>query len=777
MEMIFNIRLTLEHSNVLPKVVYNQLLDRPKLKKTSVKLSAYNGTEIPVSGKCLAKIKHKNTVTHVLFIVADTKSSPILGLKTSSNLNLIKRIRKIDSHAQDYFDSYGDCFGELGILPGVHHIVTDPNVPPVVNTPRRIPIAMKRELQRMENLDVIEHVTEPSDWVNSLVVVEKPNGQLRICLDPRHLNRAIKRQHLQLPTAEEIIAKMSGAKFFTKLDASSGYWQIKVDQESSKLLTFATPFGRYRFKRLLYGIHSASEIFQASVANIISDIEGASNSQDDIIIWGKTREELHERTVQVLEAIRKNGMKLNPAKCVFARIELIFLGHKVTGSGVKPDPSKISAIIDMPIPSTVKELQRFMGMVNYLGKFLPSLSKVSEPLWKLLEKDAIWSLEKPQLEAIKKLKELVTSSPVLKFFDNNLPTRVSSDAPKRGLGAVLEQEHEDKWSPVAFASRTLTTSEENYCPLEKEALSVVFATQKFHEYLYCRHFDIFNDHKPLKTIFSKSILKAPARIQRFLLRLQRYNFTMNYEKGVNMVVTDTLSRAMLSDSTPEIPEEEISHYVRTVKANLPISDSKFEQFVNETNADPTLQKLKEYVTSGWPNTRDEVVHSVEPYFNYRDEISELNGILLKGHSAVIVPSSMQPEMRKLLHTGHPGIVNMKMKARNVLFWPGMNKELEDFVYSCSACQESRNQKQKEPLISHDIPSTVWTRVGTDLFTLYNNDYLIIADYTSKFFDLHLLPDKTSPTVISYTKSTFAKFGIPKKVMSDNGPEFASSEYK
>ena len=187
--------------NVFPKVVYNQLPDRPKLKKTSVKLSACNGTEIPVSKKCLAKIKHKNTVTHALFVVADTKSSPILGLKTSSNLNLIKKVVKVDSHAQDYFESYGDCFGELGTLSGVHHIVTDQNVPPVVNTSRRIPIAMmdpfKRELQRMENLDVIEHVTEPSDWVNSLAVVEKPNGQLRICLDPRHLKRTIKRQHLQ----------------------------------------------------------------------------------------------------------------------------------------------------------------------------------------------------------------------------------------------------------------------------------------------------------------------------------------------------------------------------------------------------------------------------------------------------------------------------------------------------------------------------------------------------------------------------------------------------
>ena len=186
-----------------------------------MKLSAYNGTEIPVSGRCLAKIKHKNRVTHVFLIVTDTRSTPILGLKTSSNLNFVKRVMKVDIHAQDYFESYGDCFGELGTLPGVHHIVTDPNVPPVVNTPRRIPISMmdplKRELQRVETLDVIEHVTEPSDWVNSLVVVEKPNGQFRICLNPRHLNRAIKRQHLQLPTAEQIIAKMSGAKFFYKV--------------------------------------------------------------------------------------------------------------------------------------------------------------------------------------------------------------------------------------------------------------------------------------------------------------------------------------------------------------------------------------------------------------------------------------------------------------------------------------------------------------------------------------------------------------------------------
>ena len=153
----------------------------------------------------------------------------------------------------------------------------------------------------MIRLDVIEPVTEPTDWVSQIVVARKPNGKLRMCLDQRDLNKAIKRHHFKLPTAEELFAEMKGAKYFTKLDASSGYWQIKVDEESSKLLTFATPFGRYKYKRLPFGIHSASEVFQQNVAEIIEECEGARNSQDDIIIWGSTKEELSDRTIKVLK--------------------------------------------------------------------------------------------------------------------------------------------------------------------------------------------------------------------------------------------------------------------------------------------------------------------------------------------------------------------------------------------------------------------------------------------------------------------------------------------
>ena len=379
---------------------------------------------------------------------------------------------------------------------------------------------------------VITPSQEPTDWVNSLVIVEKPNGKLRICLDPRPLNRAIKREHFQLPTTENILSRMSGARYFSKLDASQGYWHIKVDEESSKLLTFATPFGRYRFKRLPFGIHSASEIFQVEIANIIAGIEGTANSQDDIIVWGNSRFEHDNRLQQVLKSISKAGLKLNKEKCIFGESQVKFLGHIVSSDGIKADPAKLSAVRDMPIPENKKSLQSFLGMVNYLGKFINNLSELTAPLRTLLLKDSVWSLDEPQIAAINRLKEVLTTAPVLTFYNPSQPTRVSVDASSHGLGAILEPQDTDAiWKPIGFASRSLTSAERNYAQIEKETLAIVFACEKFHDYLYGRSFVVFSDHRPLKSIFSKSITQCPPRIQRFILRLQKYRFDLDFVPG------------------------------------------------------------------------------------------------------------------------------------------------------------------------------------------------------------------------------------------------------
>ena len=306
----------------------------------------YNNEEIPVVGECVSYIKKAGKNIPLLFILADTNSPPILGLESCEKLNLVNRIMKITCD-DDFINEFNNCFGELGTLPKIHHITINPNAIPIIHSARKVPIALHFELDRMIELEIIEPVEGTSEWVSLLVVVEKPNGKLRICLDPKDLNRVIKHHHLKLPTAEEIFGEMADAKYFTKLDASNGYWQIKVDDESSKLLTFNTPFGQLRFKRLPFGIHSASEIFQADVAEIIEGIKGARNSQHNIIIWGKTLEELRSRSKQVLQKVRQSGLKLNKGKCIFNAAEIIFLGHKLSSQGISADPTKVSAIKEM----------------------------------------------------------------------------------------------------------------------------------------------------------------------------------------------------------------------------------------------------------------------------------------------------------------------------------------------------------------------------------------------------------------------------------------------
>ena len=205
-------------------------------------------------------------------------------------------------------------FGEVGTLPKEYHIVSDPAIPTVIDTscivPHELREELKQELSRMTELGVIEPVPEPTDWVSSLVITRKPNGSLKVCLDPRDLNKAIKRHHHPMPTTEEIFTQMTDAKFFTELDASNAFWQVKFDEESSKLLTFNTPFGRYKYLCMPYGIHSASEICQATISEISSGLQGAANSQDDIMVWGSSKEEIKQRTTAVLKAVRKGGLKL-----------------------------------------------------------------------------------------------------------------------------------------------------------------------------------------------------------------------------------------------------------------------------------------------------------------------------------------------------------------------------------------------------------------------------------------------------------------------------------
>lgn len=263
---------------------------------------------------------------------------------------------------------YEDVFEDLGCLPGEHNICTDDKITPVVHACRKVTFALrkklKEELGRMEKMDVITKMDEPTDWVSSLVTVVKKNGDLRICLDLRDLNKAIKREHFKLPTREEIKSQLAGAKGFSKLDASSGFWQIKQDDESSRLCTFNTPEIRYRFLHLPYGILSAPEVYHKTIHLIFEHIPRVETMMDDIIIWGSTKEEHDARVRQVLDLTWKVNLKLNKDKCEFGVKTLTFMGDVLSEDGVKPDPRKTSAINNMERPKNKDDVRGFMDMIT-----------------------------------------------------------------------------------------------------------------------------------------------------------------------------------------------------------------------------------------------------------------------------------------------------------------------------------------------------------------------------------------------------------------------------
>ena len=384
------------------------------------------------------------------FYVASVKSPRILGLQACQNQNLVKKIDSVVTGSQapltkaDIVNDYPDVFKGLGSMDGTYHIELDETVEPVIHPPRKVPYCLLGRLQgrlkELETLDVIQKVDRPTKWVNSLVIVEKRNGSLRLCLDPRDLNRAIRQEHYRIPTAEDIASRRNGKKLFSIVDEKDGFWQVNLDEESSYLCTFNTPFGRYRFKRMPFGISSAPEVFQKKNEALFGDIDGVEIIFDDIIVAAESEVEHGTIMRKLLQRAREANVKFNEAKLQFKVSEVKYMGNIVSESGLKPDDEKIRVILEMPVPERKEELQRLLGMVNYFAQFIPNQSTIRAPLRQLLKKDVDWMWLPEHTSAVQELKQILSSKPVLKFFDSSKPVKLQVDASKPGLGACLMQD-------------------------------------------------------------------------------------------------------------------------------------------------------------------------------------------------------------------------------------------------------------------------------------------------------------------------------------------------
>lgn len=739
---------------------------------TTVRLNMWNKTNLKPLGETLLKVMNPRTSveTEVKFVVVPNGFTNLLGLKTIQELGFIT--------------INDECFisqikvPQLGDL-GEATLKIDESVQPKVLPCRKIPLAIedavKVELDRLVEKGVLVPVTEPTEWVSQMAVVHKPNGKLRICIDPQPLNAALKREHYKLPVLDDVLPKLREAKVFSKLDVREAYWHVRLDEESSKLTTMITPFGRYQWKRLPFGLKVSSEIFQRKLDEALGDLEGVFNVVDDIVIagCGCTEEEAQmdnqRKMTETLKRCAEKNIVLNEDKQHTGLTEIIFHGHRITKEGVKVDEAKVQAIRDMPAPTDVAGVKRLCGMAQYMSRFLPDLAGTLEPIRALTRKDTpfVWSTECES--AFDTLKKNLSESPCLAYFDVSKEVVIQVDSSQHGIGAVLLQEGR----PIEYASRALTPSERNWAQIEKEALSVLYGLERFDQYTYGRSVKVENDHKPLAAILSKPLSQAPKRLQDIMMRYHRYDVDFVFVKGTDLLLADTLSRAHLDDSG-----EDQGDRARIMNVNVfgDIPDKRLDEIRETTSSDASLQTVMKLVLEGWPADKRETPSCALPYFDVRDCLSVVDGILVKGE-AVVIPSALRVSIKRRLHSAHLGRDSMLRRARGTVYWPNMASDIKQVADMCETCQEMKPRNSQEPLKQHSDGDEPWQKIGLDLFEIAGKHYLAVVDYYSNFIEIDLLTTMTSARVVTLLKKHFARYGIPRMIISDGGPQFASQEFE
>ncbi|XP_053681614.1 uncharacterized protein K02A2.6-like [Sabethes cyaneus] len=785
--------------------------DSPLILPSKFRLQSFGGNAIKVLGQVKVPCRRFGKQFVLVLQVVDVDHRPLLSANASRELGLVKFCNTVSFSqpepatssqqdnllnihrvkAQQIVENHKDLFSGYGKLPGIVSLEIDHTITPSIQHPRRVPIAMrsklKAELENLEKDGIIVRETEHTEWVSNIVIVQRGSG-VRICLDPVILNKALKRPRLQFVTLDEILPELGKAKIFSTVDAKKGFWQVALDEPSSKLTTFWTPFGRYRWTRLPFGIAPAPEIFQLKLQEVIQGLKGVECIADDLLIYGvgetfeKALKNHNENLDKLLCRLEEKNVKLNKSKMKLCKRSIKFYGHVLTDQGLKPDEAKVSAIRDFPRPMSRKEVHRFVGMVTYLGRFIKNLSDNLANLRKLISESVPWKWTEIEEKEFNDVKALVADLTTLRYYDVSQPLFIECDASCIGLGAAVFQNN----GIVGYASRTLTAAERNYAQIEKELLAILFACVRFDQLVVGNpKTTIRTDHKPLLNIFKKPLLSAPRRLQHMLLNLQRYNLSVEYVTGKENVIADALSRAP-SPNLRQCEEHKkqnifkVFDKIEEVKLSkyLQVSSARIEEIIQETEADQSMQRVMYYIQNGWPQSIDRVPDSEKIYFGFRNELSFQDGLIFR-KDCIVIPFVLRNKLITSCHASHNGVEATLKLARANLFWPGMSAQIKDVVKNCSVCAKYAASQQNPEMKSHDIPIYPFQLISMDVFFCdqkgLKRKFLITVDHYSDFFEINLLKDLSPESVIDACKQNFARFGVPQRVVTDNGTNFANQK--
>nr|XP_039263176.1 uncharacterized protein K02A2.6-like [Styela clava] len=714
--------------SVMSLVQYKKLWPKAELNHTDVKLSTYTGESIPVEGERDVTVTYQNGNPMVLPITVVRNSNrckPLLGRNWLKHIKLdwnsIFKINYSDVKISTLLDKYPELSSPgLGCAKTEAKLEIEDSVKPKFYKPRPVPLALKElveaELDRQVEIGVLKPC-KTSDWAAPMVTVLKDDQKsVRLCGSyDLTVNKASRLEQYPLPKVDELLTKFASGEKFSVIDLKEAYLQIPLAEESQKYTVVNTHKGLFTTNRLVYGISSAPAIFQRYLETLLGDMAGVGVFQDDIGVTGSSDKEHIARLEEVFKRLTNEGLKINPNKCKLMVSEITYLGYRINKLGVQPTEDNLRAVLDAPEPQNIHQLRSYLGMLNYY------------------------------------------------------------DASPYGIGAVLSVITQEGERPVAFASRSLSKPERNYSQLDREGLALVFAVTKFHSFSYGRPFVLETDHKPLLGLLGKNKplpVAAPPRMIRWKVLLDGYQYELVYVPGKNQANSDALSRLPLPVKPDYIPPcGLVVNLLEAVDSTL----VKVDAVQSWTRRDPVLSAVMHHAQMGWPKSSD-VDPELQIYRSKETELSVHENCLFWGCRVIIPPQGRQ-KVLQLLHDGHPGICSMKRIARNHVWWPGVDADIEELVKSCSLCQQLRPSAPQVPASPWSYPNGPWQRIHMDYAGPVDGEMLlVIVDAFSKWPDVWITSSVSAHETIEKVRLSFATHGLPLVVVTDNAGCFAGDEF-
>lgn len=652
----------------------------------------------------------------------------------------------------------------------------NPHVTPVAQPYRRAPVHLERKLEEkldsLERRGIIERVNEPCQWVSALVPVLKANGEVRPCVNMRPANKAIVRENHPLPTCEQMWALLSGSKVFSKLDIKDAFHQIELSPGSRFITTFISKRGLMRYTRLMFGINNAPELFQKAMDKILAGCEGSIAYLDDILVFGKDLNDHDAKLSKVLSRLQDYNVQLNEEKLELRKKKVKFVGHYISELGVQPAIDKLEAVRKFRAPASPEELRSFLGLIAYLGHFIPNLATKAAPLRRLvIEGKTGFEWKEEHEDCFRNLKESISEDMKLTFFDPSKETVVIVDASPVGLGAILTQKGGKNGAEIVmFASKTLSAPETRYCQTEKEALAIVWGVERFSHFLLGSSFTVVTDHKPLTHIF-QPLSKPCARIERWVLRLQPYEFAVVYKKGKENIA-DPFSRLSAVDKDPETFDEDSDHYVNALLENSTIEAVSLAEIKETGEEDAEFGKFVAALE------QEKWSPDISKWRQYAGEFAVDRGLLLRGDK-IFIPQQLRKRVLNAAHEGHPGRDKMLKRLREKVWWPTLSTDVEVIFQACQLCAMVARPTPPLPMKRRDLPDGPWRDVAIDFTSAssYGKELLVIIDYYSRFVEIKIQTGLTASETTKSLRKVFSVLGFPRSLTCDNGQPFASSEFK